>query len=69
MPSQPIATWSTPCSSRKVQALDTSTRRHTIGLIPSGHTLICTMPAASETGGAASRTELGCFDIRGTKPV
>ena len=39
MPSQPIATWIMPCNSRKVQASDTSTRRHTIGLIPSSHTL------------------------------
>jgi len=40
MPSHPIATWMTPCSSPSVQVLGTSTRRHTIGLIPSSQTLI-----------------------------
>jgi hypothetical protein len=39
----PIATWNTPCSSRRVQSEGTSTRPHAIGLTPSNHTLICTI--------------------------
>src|SRR3954454_18257661 len=46
MPSHPIATWITPCNSRNVLVLGTSTRRHTIGLIPSSQTLTCTISAA-----------------------
>src|SRR5487761_995249 len=47
MPSQPIATWMMPCSSRSVHALGTSRRRQIIGLIPSSHTLSCTTPSSS----------------------
>jgi hypothetical protein len=47
MPSQPIATWMTPCSSRRVHVLGTNRRRQTIGLIPSSHTLSCTTPFSS----------------------
>ncbi len=32
---EPIVTWVTPCSSRMVRFAGTSTRRYTIGLIPS----------------------------------
>src|SRR3954467_9057900 len=46
MPSHPIAHWITPCHSPHVQVLGTSTRRHTIGLIPSSQTLTCTISAA-----------------------
>jgi len=68
MPSQPIATWIMPCSSRKVQVSGTRRRRHTMGLIPSSQTLTCTTPAASATGGAASgpAAGFGCFERRGT---
>src|SRR5271166_3460415 len=62
MPSQPIATWSTPCSSRRVQAEGTSRRRHTIGLTPSNHTLTCTI--ASVTDGARFSVGRGCFGRR-----
>src|SRR3954454_6725624 len=41
MPSQPIVTWITPCSSRSVKLADTRTRRHTIGLMPTSQTLSC----------------------------
>ena len=68
MPSHPIATWITPCSSRKVQASSTSNRRHTIGLIPSSQTLTCTTPIASGTGdaGSASALAFDCFEGLGT---
>jgi hypothetical protein len=71
MPSHPIATWMTPCSSRRVQALGTSTRRHTIGLIPSSQTLICTIspPSASATDAAVSTTGLIGFGAPVTSPV
>src|SRR3954447_19539855 len=47
MPSHPIATWKAPCSSRKGQVFGTSPRRHTIGLMPSSQTLICTITSGS----------------------
>src|SRR5690348_8228471 len=50
MPSQPIATWITPCSSRRVHVLGTSRRRQIIGLIPSTHTLSRTTPSLSGGG-------------------
>jgi hypothetical protein len=50
MPSQPIATWITPCNSRSVKDVGTSTRRHIIGLIPVSHTLICRSASAFATG-------------------
>ncbi len=54
--------------SRKVQVSGTSKRRHTMGLIPSSHTLTCTMTDASATAGvgSGSAAPLGCFDGRGT---
>jgi hypothetical protein len=61
MPSHPIATWNTPCNSPKVQPDGTSTRRHTIGLMPSNHTLICTIASASEADGAGSSDGRGGF--------
>jgi len=68
MPSHPIATWIMPCSSGKVQVSSTSRRRHTIGLIPSSHTLTCTTPTASGMagGGSGSTARLGCFEGQGT---
>ena len=71
MPSQPIATWITPCSSRKVQVSGTSNRRHTIGLIPNSHTLNCTEPTASGLGDLVpgSAAGSGCFAGRGTRPA
>src|SRR3954462_3429315 len=71
MPSHPIATWITPCNSRKVQVLGTSTRRHTIGLIPSSQTLTCTISAASASAAdeAVSTTGLARFGARVTRPA
>src|SRR3954471_4927053 len=43
MPSQPMATWKTPCSSRKVQSAGASTRRHTIGLTNLSQSFSCRM--------------------------
>src|SRR3954449_3531033 len=71
MPSHPIATWITPCNSRNVQVLGTSTRRHTIGLIPSSQTLTCTISAASVSAAdeAVSTTDLVRFGARVTRPA
>src|SRR3954453_23697600 len=71
MPSHPIATWITPCNSRKVQVLGTSTRRHTIGLIPSSQTLTCTISAASASAAdeAVSTTGLARFGARVPRPA
>src|SRR3954469_2542765 len=71
MPSHPIATWITPCNSRNVQVLGTSTRRHTIGLIPSSQTLTCTISAASASAAdeAVSKTGLVRFGARVTRPA
>lgn len=65
----PIATWMTPCSSRKVNVSGTSSRRQTIGLIPSSHTLICTTGSASAKDGALSAEELVRFGDRVTRPA
>src|SRR3954469_4022532 len=43
MPSQPMAIWKTPCSSRKVQSAGISTRRHTIGLTSLSQSFSCRM--------------------------
>jgi len=71
MPSHTITTWMTPCSSRSVQLLGASTRRHTIGLIPSSQTLICTIsaPSAPAANGAASTAALVGFGARVTHPA
>src|SRR3954463_9723387 len=71
MPSHPIATWITPCNSRNVLVLGTSTRRHTIGLIPSSQTLTCTISAASASAAdeAVSTTGLVRFGARVTRPA
>src|SRR3954463_6464361 len=71
MPFHPIATWITPCNSRNVQVLGTSTRRHTIGLIPSSQTLTCTISAASASAAdeAVSTTGLVRFGARVTRPA
>src|SRR3954453_13178629 len=71
MPSHPIATWITPCNSRNVQVLGTTTRRHTIGLIPSSQTLTCTISAASASAAdeAVSMTGLVRFGARVTRPA
>jgi hypothetical protein len=69
MPSQPIATWMTPCSSRRVHALGISRRRQIIGLIPSSHTLSCTTPF-SVGGDRVGGSSLGDgFDRRLIPPV
>ena len=53
MPSQPIASWTTPCSSRNVMEAGTRTRRQIIGLIPSSRTLSCRI----DLGSAADFTD------------
>ena len=53
MPSQPIASWTTPCSSRNDTDSATRTRRQIIGLIPSSRTLSCRIAS----GGAADFTD------------
>ena len=50
MPSQPMATWITPWSSRSVNVAGTRTRRHTIGLMPISQTLTCRTVVASAAG-------------------
>src|SRR5271156_5762941 len=59
MPSQPMATWITPCSSRSVKVVGTRTRRHTMGLTPTSQTLTCRIALASAAGseGVTSRAE------------
>ena len=58
MPSQPIASWTTPCSSRNVMESGTRTRRQIIGLIPSSRTLSRTIaPMASAADFTDSMTE------------
>jgi len=54
-----------------VQVFGTSTRRHTIGLIPSSQTLICTISAPSVSGadGAVPTTGLVGFGVRVTPLV
>ena len=47
-----------------VQAEGTSTRRHTIGLMPSNHTLTCTIAFASVADGARFSVGRGCFGRR-----
>jgi hypothetical protein len=66
MPSRPIATWITPCSSRRVQVPGTSRRRHTIGLIPSSQTLSRTALPSSGAGGFGSVAGLRYFGGRVT---
>src|SRR5487761_1604799 len=56
MPSQPIATWITPCNSRRVSVEGTRTRRQTIGLIPCSQTLICTIDSGSDEADAAEHS-------------
>jgi len=50
MPSQPIATWITPCSSRNEYPAGTTTRRQAIGLIVSSHTFNCRSALAPGIG-------------------
>ena len=67
MPSQPIASWTTPCSSRNDTQFGTRTRRHTIGLIPSSQTLICRIAPGSAADFTDSMTEnypLPCDSIK-----
>jgi hypothetical protein len=61
---QLIATWNTPCSSRRVQPEGTSTRRHTIVLMPNNHTLTCTIAFASAADGARFSVGRGGFGRR-----
>jgi hypothetical protein len=58
-----------PCSSRKVQVFGTSTRRHTIGLMPSSQTLICTIASGSAKDSAVSVRGLVRFEDRVTQPA
>src|SRR3954452_11495160 len=67
MPSQPIATWTTPCSSRKVVAAGTSRRRQTIGLTCSSRTFSWRAgPALGRSGstGSAGKDALAVFSCR-----
>ena len=57
MPSQPIASWTTPCSSRNVMESGTRTRRQIIGLIPSSRTLSRTFAPGSAADFTNSMTE------------
>ena len=57
MPSQPIASWTTPCSSRNVMESGTRTRRQIIGLIPSSRTLSRTIAPGSAADFTDSMTE------------
>src|SRR5437667_1073893 len=66
MPSQPMATWITPCTSRKEYPAGTSSRRQTIGLIVSSHTFNCRSALAPSIGDGAAR--LGRSRLEVTKP-
>lgn len=68
MPSQPIATWITPCSSRSVKADVTKTRRHTIGLMPTNETLTWRMALASSEGVGVGAFSPGGFGPRFIPP-
>ena len=68
MPSQPIATWITPWSSRSVKFAGTRTRRHTIGLIPISQTLTCRIASASAAGTEDFSSEPGDFGRRFIQP-
>ena len=57
MPSQPIASWTTPCSSRNVMESGTRTRSQIIGLIPSSRTLSRTIAPGSAADFTDSMTE------------
>ena len=61
MPSQPIATWTTPCSSRNVMESGTRTRRQIIGLIPSSRSL--------EQAGKLAFLDAFCNEVMRLKPV
>ena len=50
MPFQPIASWTTPCSSCNDMDSGTKTRRQTIGLNPSSRTLSCRIAPGSTVG-------------------
>ena len=57
MPSQPIASWTTPCNSRKDMDSGTRTRRQIIGLIPSNRTLSCRIALGGTADFTDSMTE------------
>ena len=57
MPSQPIASWTTPCNSRSDTDSGTRTRRQIIGLIPSSRTLSCGIASGGAAGFTDSMTE------------
>ena len=57
MPSQPIASWTTPCSSRNDTDSGTRTRRQIIGLIPGSRTLSCRIVPGSAADFTDSMTE------------
>ena len=50
MPSQPMATWIMPRSSRSVKFVGTRTCRHTMGLIPVSQNLTCRFARVSAAG-------------------
>src|SRR3954452_15130144 len=67
MPSQPIATWTTPWSSRRVVAAGTSRRRQTIGLTCSSRTFSWRagpMLGRSGSAGSSGRDGLAVFSRR-----
>jgi hypothetical protein len=64
MPSQPMATWITPWSSRSVKFAGTKTRRHTMGLMLVSQTLTCRVAPASAAGTKDFSSETGDFGRR-----
>ncbi len=62
MPSQPIATWMTPCDSCRVEVPGTGRRRHTIGLIPGSQTLSCRALPAYGLGKGACLSRMAASD-------
>ena len=57
IPSQPIASWTTPCNSRSDTDSGTRTRHQIIGLIPSSRTLSCRIASGDTAGFTDSMTE------------
>jgi hypothetical protein len=68
LPSQPMATWITPWSSRSVNVAGTRTRRQIIGLIPASQTLTCRIASPSAIAGEGFSSTRGSFDCRFIQP-
>jgi hypothetical protein len=68
MPSQPIVTWTTPCSSRSVKLAGTRTRRHPIGLMPTNQTLTCRTASTFTAASGEEATAAGGFGCRFIQP-